>query len=205
LLTDADGSFVGPNSSLFSALIETSLFKPRIAEADSMAVNVPQAGPNPGSGPSLLGTSTPHAVAGCNGKQNSSSSCYACPPPSYPSTGAYCNSTYWDAAGPAFVNNQWHKVEFYAAMNSTSGGVANADGVFKYWVDGNLVINATNVYLRTGSNPTRRFNQLLLAPFIGDGSPIAQDLWIDNLTVADQPTTPPAATLPAPTNLRVLP
>ena len=70
LLTDADDDFVGPNSALFSALIETSLFTPRIAEADSMAVNVSQAGPIPGGGPNLLTSATPHAVAGCNGNQN---------------------------------------------------------------------------------------------------------------------------------------
>ncbi len=190
LLTDADNAFVGPNSSLFSALIETSLFKPRIAEADSAAVNVSLVGTN------LLASATPHSVAGCNGDQNASATCYACPP-------GYCNSTYWDAASPAFVNNQWHHVEFYAAMNSTSAGIANRDGVFKYWVDGNLVINAANVYLRTGNNPNRKFNQLLLAPYIGDGSPIAQDLWIDNLIVADQP--PASQNIPAPTNLRVIP
>jgi hypothetical protein len=167
-----------------------------------MAVNVPQSGNPPGSGPDLLASQLPHAVAGCNGNQNASASCYACGP-SYPAVGAYCNSTFWDAASPAFVNNQWHHVEFYAAMNSTSAGIANRDGVIKYWVDGNLVINAVNVYLRTGNNPNRKFNQLLLAPYIGDGSPIAQDLWIDNLIVADQP--PASQNLPAPTNLRVIP
>jgi len=203
LLTDADNAYIGPNSSLFSALIETSLFKPRIAEADSMAVNVPQAGPTPGAGPNLLTSATPHAVAGCNGNQNSSSSCYACAPPNYPSVGAYCNSTYWDAASPAFINNQWHHVEFYAAMNSTSAGIAHPDGIFKYWVDGNLVINYTNVYLRSGDNPNRKFNQLLLAPYIGVGSPVAQDLWIDNLVVTDQPSSLPG-NIPAPTNLRVI-
>lgn len=192
LLTDADSAYVGPNSSLFSALIETSVFKPRIAEADSAAVNTSLVGSD------LLGSVTPHAVAGCNGNQNTSATCYACGPSNY------CNSTYWDAASPVFINNQWHHVEFYAAMNSTSAGIANPDGVFKYWVDGNLVIDATNVYLRTGNNPNRKFNQLLLAPYIGDGSPIAQDLWIDNLVVADQRLDSPAS-VPVPTNLRLVP
>jgi hypothetical protein len=192
LLTDADGPYVGPNSSLFSALIETSLFKPRIAEADSAAVNISLIGQN------LLGSATPHAVAGCNGNQNASATCYPCPLPNY------CNSTYWDAASPAFVNDQWHHVEFYAAMNSTSAGIANQDGVFKYWVDGNLVINAMDAYLRSGDNPNRKFKQLLLAPYIGDGSPIAQDLWIDNLVVADQRSVSPT-TLPPPQNLRLTP
>ena len=125
-----------------------------------------------------------------------------CPPPAPPNVGAYCNSTTWDAASPVYVNNKWHRAEFYVAMNSTSGGIANKDGVFKHWIDGNLVVDYNNVQLRTGDNPNRKFNQFALLPFIGDGSPIAQDLWIDNLIVADQRI---ASGPPAPTNLRMLP
>jgi len=192
VLTDADGSHVAPNSSRFSALIETSLFTPRVAEADSKAVNVALIGRN------LLGSNMPHAVAGCNGDQNNSATCYPCPLPNY------CNSTYWDAASPVFVNDQWHHVEFYAEMNSTFAGLANPDGVFKVWIDRNLVINNTNVYLRTGDNPNRKFNQLLLAPYIGDGSPIAQDLWIDNLVVANQRSALKTSPLP-PRNVGLIP
>jgi hypothetical protein len=152
-----------------------TVFTPRIAMADSGAINVARIRSN------LLGSATPHALAGCNGNQNASATCYPC------SLSDHCNSTFWDAAFPAFVNGRWHRVEFYVAMNSTSDGIAKRDGVFKYWVDGNLVINVTDVYLRTGHNPNRKFNQLLLAPYIGNGSPIAQDLWVDDLVVADQP------------------
>jgi hypothetical protein len=69
------------------------------------------------------------------------------------------------------------------------------------WVDGKVVVERTNVYLRTSQFATQKFNQLLLAPYIGDGSPVAQDLWLDNLVVADQP---PASKPPAPQNLRTL-
>jgi hypothetical protein len=30
-----------------------------------------------------------------------------------------------------------------------------------------------------------RFNQFLIAPYIGDGSPIDQTMWVDEMTVAD--------------------
>jgi hypothetical protein len=33
------------------------------------------------------------------------------------------------------------------------------------------------------------FNQFVLAPWIGDGSPAEQTLWIDNLTVATEAPT----------------
>jgi hypothetical protein len=32
-----------------------------------------------------------------------------------------------------------------------------------------------------------QFDQLVIAPYIGDGSPISQGLWIDDLTVATGP------------------
>lgn len=173
-LTDADDAFVGPNSALLSVLIETSLFTPRFAAADGAAVNGAFIGQN------LLASSTPHAIAGGNGSQNASAQYFSDPP-------GYSNSTFWDAAAPAFVNDTWHFTAWYIAMNSTAGGFANPDGILQCWVDGVQKINFTNVYLRTGDNPARKFNQLLLAPYIGDGSPIAQDMWIDRLTVADHP------------------
>ena len=34
-----------------------------------------------------------------------------------------------------------------------------------------------------------QFNQFVIAPYIGDGSPVTQSLWIDNLRVApDDPS-----------------
>jgi hypothetical protein len=40
------------------------------------------------------------------------------------------------------------------------------------------------VQFRTGANPTLLFNQFLIAPYIGAGSPADQYLWVANLTVA---------------------
>ena len=34
-----------------------------------------------------------------------------------------------------------------------------------------------------------RLNQFLIAPYIGDGSPVAQTMWVDNLTVATDRVT----------------
>ena len=38
--------------------------------------------------------------------------------------------------------------------------------------------------IRTGEHPDMKFNQFLLAPYIGCGSPVEQTMWIDDLTVA---------------------
>ena len=189
LLTDADNDFTGPAITNLSLRVETSLFTPTINFQDARRINTAQIGVN------LLGTATSHAIAGGNGVQ-----------PGSGATHWFDGTTWWNdsnyrAASPAFVNNTWHHVEFYAAMNSVSGGLPQADGVLKYWVDGNLVIDRSGLYLRTAQFATQKFNKLLLVPYIGDGSPVAQDMWIDNLMVADR--APGAQTVRAPTNLRV--
>ncbi len=189
LLTDADDEYVGPAWCNLEFLIEPALFTPRLAATDGKRINTGQLGVN------LLGTTTPHAIGGGNGSQNASSGHYS------NGDGTYSNATLWDSPSANFVNNTWHRVEVYVAMNSIAGGIPQADGIIKLWVDGALVVNRSNAYLRTAQFATQKFNQFLLAPYIGDGSPIAQDLWIDNLVVADQP--PSSSSVPAPTNLRV--
>ena len=47
-----------------------------------------------------------------------------------------------------------------------------------------MVISSDRVLLRTGQHPEMRFNQFLMTPYIGDGSPVDQTLWVDDLTVA---------------------
>ena len=69
-------------------------------------------------------------------------------------------------------------------LNTIVGGKGVNDGIVQYWFDGRLVIDRHDVLLRTGANPTMQFNQLVIAPYIGDGSPVAQSMWIDDLTVA---------------------
>lgn len=80
----------------------------------------------------------------------------------------------------------WHKVESYWQLNSVKNGIGQQDGVLKYWVDGVLMVDRRDVYFRTGANPTMKFRTLLLAPYIGSGSPVDQTMWIDDLVVATQ-------------------
>jgi hypothetical protein len=189
LLTNADDDWIGPSNTNLSMRIETGVFTPRINFQDSLRLNTAQLGVN------LLGTATAHAIAGGNGTQVGTNATYW-------NDGEWWNDSNFNAASAAFVNNTWHHVEFYVAMNSISGGIPQANGILKYWVDGSVVIGKTNMYLRTAQFATQKFNKLLLVPYIGDGSPIAQDMWIDNLVVADQIPTAQTS-LPPPTNLRV--
>ena len=160
LLTDADSDFTGPAITHLSMRVETLLFTPMINFQDARRINTAQIGVN------LLGSATSHAIAGGNGVQ-----------PGSGATHWFDGTTWWNdihlrAASAAFVNNTWHHVEFYVAMNSVSAGIPQANGVLKYWVDGNLVIDKTSLYLRTAQYATQKFNKLLLLPYIGDGSPI---------------------------------
>lgn len=76
----------------------------------------------------------------------------------------------------------WHKVEAFIKLNTVSGQAGNADGIFKYWLDGNLEINATNVMMRDGAaNFDALIDQFGIAPSMSNGSPINQTFWIDHL------------------------
>lgn len=133
----------------------------------------------------LVGVTEQRAVAGCNGNPDGSpSSCYT------------VGSQYWNgkqvrAPGPRFLDTpgpgykaDWHMVEAYFQMNSIAGGVAQNDGIARYWFDGQLVIDVSNAQFRTGARPNQRFNQMLFAPYIGNGSPVAQTMWVDDLLLA---------------------
>lgn len=92
--------------------------------------------------------------------------------------------------------NTWNHVEAYFAMNSVSAGVGQHDGIVRYWFNGAIQFEATNVLLRTGANPTLKFKQLVIAPYIGDGSPVTQTCYYDDLVVlTGRPTAPLRGTL----------
>jgi hypothetical protein len=121
----------------------------------------------------------------------------------------YCNTPlYSDAGGDCYADNPyysamrwknssvsistgtWHHIEVYLKMNPISGGKGQSNGIMQEWIDGTQVINNTNMVYRTGQHPTMKWAQFVLGPYIGDGSPIAQTMWIDELTLA---TSPPNA------------
>jgi len=41
------------------------------------------------------------------------------------------------------------------------------------------------VLMRTAQHADMKFNQFIIAPWIGDGSPIDQTFWLDDLVVAN--------------------
>ena len=105
--------------------------------------------------------------------------------------GTYYSARYWDSPDTMFKNSpgrfykgDWHFIGCYFQMNSVSGGIGVPDGIIRYWYDDSLIMDYSHILFRTGVNPDMRFNQFLIAPYIGDGSPVDQYLWIDDLAVS---------------------
>jgi uncharacterized protein YjdB len=180
-LTTEDDAYVGPSSTHLTTYIEEN-FQSGVGSAvlgEQDAKNIDQGHINQ----DVTNSTENRAVGGCNGNPDGSSSdCYA-------DGSAYVNGRLW-RSGTLFTQNagagykgDWHMVEVYLKMNSIVGGKGQLDGVAQYWFDGQLAIDRHNVIFRTGAHPTMKFNQFLMAPYIGDGSPASQTMWIDDIVV----------------------
>ena len=178
-LTNRDGDWSGLSFTHLTAYVEQNGGTPLLAIQDGANVNQSSIGVN------LTNVTELRGVAGCNGSSD------GYPDNCYDAGGYWANEKKWAAAsryftetpGP-FYKNDWHFVEAYFKLNSIVSNKGVNDGIVQYWFDGQLIIDKRDVLLRTGANPTMQFNQFVIAPYIGDGSPITQSMWIDNLTVA---------------------
>ncbi len=103
-----------------------------------------------------------------------------------PLKGGY-NAQVFDSSVVLFNDDKWHCVEAMFQLNSLNleADKPNADGIVRGWFDGKLVIERTDVTLRSTDFPGMQFNQYLLTPYFGPGLlPHSQTLWIDELAVA---------------------
>lgn len=99
------------------------------------------------------------------------------------------NGRFYDSKEVLFQDDEWHCVEALFQLNTLdlNAGKPNADGIVRGWFDGKLVIEQTDVVLRSTDFPQMKFNQFLLTPYFGQGLlPHAQTLWIDELSVGTQ-------------------
>ena len=104
--------------------------------------------------------------------------------------GGYYSARFWDSPDVVFSDDagdhykaDWHFVEAYFEMNSVVDGVGIADGKIRYVFDGETLISSDEILYRTGQHPDMAWNQFLISSYIGDGSPIDQTLWYDELVV----------------------
>ena len=90
-------------------------------------------------------------------------------------------------------------MEAYFQLNTLTAGEADRNGIVRYWLDNQLLIEHTDVVFRTRARPNMKFNQVILAPYIGDGAPVPQTAWIDDLFLATDragSSEPPPPTVP---------
>ena len=181
-LTNEDGAYTGPSFTHLTTYVEHNYQNggiPALRMQDGANIDQTRIGVD------LSAVTENRGAGGCNGNTDGyATGCYQL-------GGVYVNEKIWQAAQPTFLPNpgtgykgDWHFVEAYFQLNAIQNGKGVANGIVRYWFDGQLVIDRTNVLLRTGAHPTMKFNQLLIGPYIGDGSPVDQTMWVDNLTVA---------------------
>jgi hypothetical protein len=109
-----------------------------------------------------------------------------------PLRGGY-NGRFHDSRKVLFKDEQWHCVEAYFKLNTLDlqNDRLNRDGIVRGWFGGKLVVEQTDVILRSTDFPRMKFSQLLMAPYFGPGLlPHAQKLWIDELAVGTKRVGP---------------
>src|SRR5437016_2949550 len=176
LMTTENGPEDGPSVSHLTVYVEDNYqggIYPVLNSQDGQNIDQQRIGID------LTAITENRASCGCNGNTDGyATDCYDM------GGGTRDNGKLWKTTTPALAVNRWQHVEAYFKLNSIQNGKGVSDGIVRYWVDGRLVIDHSDVLLRTGAHPTMKFNQLLIGPYIGDGSPVDQSLWVDNLTVA---------------------
>lgn len=187
-INSLEDRWVGPSYTRLTLYVEQVGGRPRVALQDGANVDPACVLRNDGS---LVGCDG-HTISSYPfGESKSVASCNGLVGPvagrdCYPLGGdQWYSMRYWAAsATPLAAGTGWHFVETYFRMNSVVDGHGLADGEIRQWVDGHETVVAEGVLFRTGRHPTMMLNQLLVAPYIGDGSPTNQTVWFDELTVA---------------------
>ena len=184
LLSTLDDDYDGPSENFLDIYIEQNYQnggKPVIAIQDNKSVNYSY-----GALPhNLVGVTENRSVSGCNGlvESNMYFECFDFGSYWYNYKQLTAPVQFKPSPGPGYKND-WNFVEAYIQLNSVVNGIGQADGVIQYWFNGTLVIDRHDILFRTGQHPNLQLNQFLIAPYIGDGSPVDQSMWVDDLRVA---------------------
>jgi len=97
------------------------------------------------------------------------------------------NGMLYDSREIVFKDGNWHCIEAHFKLNTldNQNDRPNRDGIVRGWFDGELVIDRSDVILRSTDFPDMKLNQFLMAPYFGPGLlNNSQKLWIDELVVA---------------------
>jgi len=183
-MSTLDGDYDGPSNGYMVVYVEQNYQnggKPRLAMQDNKSVNSSY-GPLPYN---LVGVTENRSTGGCNGlaETNMLSECYDAGGYWYNLKQLLGPVVFQPNPGPGYKND-WNFVEAFFQLNTVVNGIGQADGVMQYWFNGTLIFDRHDILYRTGAHPTLQFNQFLIAPYIGDGSPLDQSMFIDSLRLA---------------------
>jgi uncharacterized protein YjdB len=183
-LSTLDGDYDGPSDNYLDVYVEHNYQnggRPRIAIQDNKSVNYSYGAlPN-----NLIAVTENRSAGGCNGvvETNIYSECFDFGTYWYNDKQLTGPVVFQPNPGPGYKND-WNFVEAYFQLNTIVNGIGQPDGVVQYWFNGTLIIDRHDILFRTGAHPTLQFSQFLIAPYIGDGSPADQSMFIDNLRLA---------------------
>lgn len=187
LLSDLESEYSGLSlnyltlySEFFSSIGSPYNIYAQLASQDSLNVNT-SLGTPPNN---ITATTENRSVNYCNGyktgqDQGQSRDCY--------NDGDWYSATTWRDTN-VITKDAWHKVTVRFKMNTVTGGVANADGIMQEWIDDVLRIDKSTIVYRTNQHATMKWDKIVLAPYMGAGSPIAQTMWVDELSISTNVT-----------------
>lgn len=185
-LTSADWEYVGPAYTHLTTYAELVNGIPRLALQDGRNVDTANVNVD------LTHATEERAIAGCNGDTDGhgGGDCYR-------AGENWVNGKVWEAEQSLMPGvdgtrgPQWHEVRARFRLNRVESGVTHTDGVLQMWFDGDLIIDAQDVVLRTSRHPEMKFNQFFMGPHYGPGVPHPQSMWIDDLRIwaSPAPTT----------------
>lgn len=191
--TNVDGETVGPASTHLTMYVEPVDGKLLFGVQDAQNIDLQRLGQN------LVGITENRAIAGGNGDSDGyGGTAYLV------DQGVYRNGKqmtsdsilFSDSRGPLYKGD-WHHVKAHIQLNSIIDGKGVANGVVRYWFDGELVLDLNDVMMRTGKHPNMKINQFLLLPYFGPGL-LSQDqtLWIDDIRIFREENELPAVDPP---------
>lgn len=175
-LSDLDGAFDGPSDSrlnIAADLIYRSGNSARVYFQDNQYMDENNVGVN---------VSEARATCGGNGQQGYADSWDFFADAGF-SHGYYQTRILDSTAFMAAADTAWHQIEVEIILNSIVGGIGQLDGVCRYWWDGSLIWERTNLIMRTGTRPNLKINQFGIAPYMSEGSPITQTMYIADIEV----------------------
>jgi len=187
-VTNKDSDYVGPAGTYLTTYTEHVALVPMMGIQDLQNVNNGCIVRNSDSydACSSYNYGTSYSVASCNGKalDFTNRDCFNSGNGWYSAINWMADDQYFKDETGLYYKNDWHFIEAMWQMNTITGSTANYDGKIRYWYDGEELISSDNVLLRNPDNVDMMFDQFLTGMYIGDGSPVTQTMWVDNLTVS---------------------